>query len=204
MARKQHKDEYGTTYADTEYNYKGVEVDLVQDDIGAVMDMAIEGIRKYGGRPPCYEPTPKGLEQFKQETMNYFSHIKNVNMDENIEKKVVCDIEGWCTYCGITRMTLSVYYKQRGSDWKAFIDYVKELIAVVKKQNAMTYRTPPMIAVFDLVNNHSYHNSNEFHITAENVTDDTKRIGGRSIAQELEDNGLIWDESTGEFISVEG
>lgn len=202
MARNSNKDNKGVTYADTTYKYKDCEIDLVQDDVGAVLDMAIMGIQRYGGRPPVYEPTPQGLDKFKQETINYFSHVKAVNLDETMEKKVVCDIEGWCCYCGITRQTLSIYYRQRNNEWKAFIDYVKELIAMTKKQNAMTYRTPPMIAVFDLVNNHSYHNSNEFHITADTNTD-TKAISGRNIAQELEDNGLIWNESTGEFISVE-
>lgn len=203
MARKSNKDEYGTTYADTEYNYKGVEVDLVQDDVGAVLDMTIKSISTFGGRPPVYPPTKEGLEEFKQQTIAYFQHVKSVNLDETMEKKVVCDIEGWCCYCGITRQTLGTYYKQRGSDWKAFIDFVKENIAVVKKQNAMTYRTPPMIAVFDLVNNHSYHNSNEFHITAEQV-DTTAKIGTRNLAQELEDSGLVWNEETGEFEIQEG
>lgn len=201
MARKSNKDEYGTTYADYERNYEGVTVDLVQDDIGACLDMAINGIAKYGGRPPCYEPTNEGLEKFKQETIAYFTHVKNVNMDESMEKKVVCDIEGWCVYCGITRQTLGTYYKQRGSEWKSFIDYIKEIITAMKKQNAMTYRTPPMIAVFDLVNNHGYHNSNEFHIIPD--ANNTKGIGTRNLAQELEDSGLVWDESTGEFIDTE-
>lgn len=201
MARKSNKDEYGTTYADTQYNYKGVECDLVQDDVGAVLNMAIKGIKSYGGRPPVYPPTKDGLEQFKEQTIAYLEHVKSVNLDETMEKKVVCDIEGWCVFCGITRMTLSTYYKQRGTDWKTFIDYVKEIIAMTKKQNAMTYRTPPMIAVFDLVNNHSYHNSNEFHITAEQV--DNNKIGMKNISQQLEDSGLVWNEETGEFESVE-
>lgn len=204
MARKSNKDQYGTTYADYERGYDGVVTDLVQDDLGAVLNMGINGIKNFGGRPPCYEPTAKGLEEFKEKTIQYFEHVKAVNTDETMEKKVVCDIEGWCVFCGITRMTLSKYYNQRGSDWKYFIDYVKEIIATTKKQNAMTYRTPPMIAVFDLVNNHNYHNSNEFHITAEQVTDKANLIDGKPIAQALEDNGLIWDETTGEFIPMEG
>lgn len=202
MPRRDKKDEYGTTYADYERNYEGVQCDIVQDDVGAVLNMAINGIKNYGGRPPVYPPTKDGLEQFKEQTIAYLEHVKSVNLDETMEKKVVCDIEGWCVFCGITRMTLSTYYKQRGTDWKTFIDYVKEIIAMTKKQNAMTYRTPPMIAVFDLVNNHSYHNSNEFHITAEQV-DGNAKIGMKNIAQQLEDSGLVWNEETGEFESVE-
>lgn len=201
MARNTKRDEYGVTYADYERNY-GTDVDLVQDDLGAVLQMGIESIRRYGGKPPIYEPTQEGLERFKEQTIQYFEHVKLVNTDENIEKKVVCDIEGWCVFCGITRMTLSTYYNQRGKEWKAFIDFTKEIIATTKKQNAYTYRTPPMIAVFDLVNNHQYHNSNEFHITAD-TTDNSRLIDGKPIAQALEDNGLVWDENTGEFIPME-
>lgn len=204
MSRKNNKDEYGATYADTAYKYNGVpKVDLVQDDIGAVLDMGIEAIKRYGGRPPVYEPTMQGLEAFKQETIRYFNHVKTVNMDENMEKKVVCDIEGWCVFCGITRMTLCKYYRQRGSEWKNFIDYVKEIITTTKKQNAFTYRTPPMIAVFDLVNNSNYVNTNQVKITTDQAAEDVRTINGRDVSKELADNGLVWDDVTGEFVSAE-
>lgn len=84
-----------------------------------------------GGRPPVYEPTLDGLALFKQNTNDYFTYNTNMNPG-------VCNIDEWCVYCGITRQTLGTYYKQRDDSWKAFIDFVKGNIAVMRKQSVRT------------------------------------------------------------------
>ena len=53
-----------------------------------------------------------------------------------------------------------------------------------------------MLAVFDLCNNHSYLNTNQFIIKAENSAERQEE----KLLDSLEANALTWDEEKGEYI----
>lgn len=150
MARK--KDDKGVTLMDSyKYNY---ELDLENtNDLGAVIQLGIQGIQNYNiSNPPKYEDSPKGLQDFKEKVIEYLRYVEEINSNEDLEKKVVVDIEGMCGWCGISRQTFSKYAK-RGYGWSEFIEYIKTQILAFKKQLAFTNKTPPIFAIFDIINN---------------------------------------------------
>ena len=87
--------------------------------------------------------------------------------ESGIEKKVMVDIESWACFLGITRATIASYERTRGEYWQQFIAVVKNGIAAAKKEAAFHGQLQPMIAVFDLANNHNYKNTNEFKLEVE-------------------------------------
>ncbi|MDE7200877.1 MAG: DNA-packaging protein [Lachnospiraceae bacterium] len=161
----------------------------------AVLNMTIESLKQ--GRPPAYSDTEQGLEEFKQTTIDYFQYVKDTNANPDIEKMLVPDIEALCTFLGITRATLLTYEKQRGSSWQDFIKQTKNAIAACKKELAFHQQIPPVIAMFDLTNNHSYVNSSEFRI--EPISD---KVPERhlSLEEQIQQAGLVWNDEKGEYI----
>ena len=167
---------------------------LETDDMTAILDMAIEVSAARMGRPAEYPATAAGLENFIHKTIDYLEHVNAINANPDLESKLIPDIENWAMYLGITRQTVWVY-EQRGGDWGACISYYKNCIAAVKKQLAMNYKIPPVVALFDLTNNHAYVNSNEFKLTTGTPDEDK----GKKIADEVKAAGLVWNEDIGEF-----
>lgn len=182
----------------TEYKNKGKCAPLEKNDLTAILDMTITTSVQRLGRPSEYPNTKEGLQAFIDKTIDYFEYVKAVNENEELEQKLIPDIENWAVYLGITRQTIFTY-EHRTPEWHDVIANFKNAISACKKQLAMTYKIPPMVAVFDLVNNHGYVNSNEFKLTA-NVTNehDTNDIERQLIA-----NGLVWNEETQEFEPTE-
>lgn len=74
-------------------------------------------------------------------------------------------------YLGITRKTLNLYQKERGTDWKDAIDLVKNAIMSVKKELAFHQQIPTVYAIFDQVNNSDYRNVSEFKLVPETEND---------------------------------
>ena len=99
-------------------------------------------------------------------------------------------------FLGITRQTLNAY-ERRGGQWAECIQYAKNVIASLKKQLALNYKIPPMIFAFDFANNHSYVNTNEFRITAQNTIPIDE--GVNSLERRIVDAGLVWDETAHEW-----
>lgn len=161
----------------------------------AVLNMTIESLKQ--GRPPAYSDTEQGLEEFKQTTIDYFQYVKDTNANPDIEKMLVPDIEALCTFLGITRATLLTYEKQRGSSWQDFIKQTKNAIAACKKELAFHQQIPPVIAMFDLTNNHSYVNSSEFRI--EPISDKAPERH-LSLEEQIQQAGLVWNDEKGEYI----
>lgn len=146
------------------YKRKGYAPDLTDsDNVAAVTNILLETIKV--GRPAIYPETKQGLEEFKKATIAYLEHVQRIN-ESQIKKKVMVDIESWACYLGTTRATICSYERTRGEPWKQFIGLVKNGIAAVKKEVAFHGQIQPMIAVFDLANNHSYKNTSEFKIEA--------------------------------------
>ena len=161
----------------------------------AVLNMTIESLKM--GRPPAYPETEQGLEDFKRTTIDYFQYVKDTNANPNIDKKLVPDVEALCTFLGITRNTLLTYEKQRGGSWQDFIKQTKNAIAACKKELAFHQQIPPVVAMFDLTNNHSYVNTSEFKIEAISDKPQERQL---SIEEQVQQAGLVWDEEKGEFI----
>lgn len=144
------------------YKRQGYAPDLSDcGNILAVNDILLNTIKV--GRPASYEDSERGLAEFKENTISYLEHVQEINESE-ISKKVMVDIEGWTCHCGITRATLSNYENTRGQNWREFIAVVKNGIAASKKEAAFHGQLQPMIAVFDMANNHHYKNTSEFKI----------------------------------------
>ena len=138
----------------------------------AVLNMTIESLKI--GRPPAYPETEQGLEEFKCTTIDYFQYVKDTNANPDIDKKLVPDVEALCTFLEITRNTLLTYEKRRGGSWQDFIKQTKNAIAACKKELAFHQQIPPVVAMFDLTNNHSYVNTSEFKIEA--ISDKQQRV----------------------------
>ena len=137
----------------------------VNNTLEAVLNITIESLKT--GRPPTYADTEAGLAEFKENTIAYFQYVKDTNANPDIEKMLVPDIEAYCAFLSITRQTLLTYERQRGSSWQDFIKQTKNAIAACKKELAFHQQIPPVIAMFDLTNNHSYVNSSEFRLEVE-------------------------------------
>lgn len=163
----------------------------------AVLNMTIESLKM--GRPPAYPETEQGLEGFKRTTIDYFQYVKDTNANPDIGKKLVPDVEALCTFLGITRNTLLAYEKQRGSSWQDFIKQTKNAIAACKKELAFHQQIPPVVAMFDLTNNHSYVNTSEFKIEA---ISDKPQERNFSLEEQIQQAGLVWDDEKGEYIPM--
>ena len=169
------------------------------DDMSAILDMAIDVSTSRAGRPAEYPNTTAGIENFINKTIDYFEYVNSINANPELERKLIPDIENWAMYLGITRQTIWSY-QQRGKEWKDMIEYYKNIIAAIKKQLAMNYKIPPMVYVFDAVNNHNYLNSTEFKMTVNKPESERKD----NIDEQLKAAGLIWNEELQEFEPMEG
>ena len=147
------------------YN-KGECLTLDGDDLQAITTLAVTCLKEHKGVPAKYPNSPQGLDDFMQRSQSFFEYCNAINADLEPEKRIIPDIENWCLYLGIVRSTLHEYGK-RSETWRNAIDMVKTAIMSAKKQLAMRGKIPQMIAVFDWTNNHSYLNTSEFRLVAE-------------------------------------
>lgn len=176
---------------------KGTYLQAVGDDLEGVSNLIITSIKNLGGRPSEFPDTQQGLEMFRQKSIEFFEHVAAVNEKSGLERAIIPDIELWASWLGVTRQTIFNYESRRGTEWRETIQMIKNMIASYKKQMGLTYKVPPMILAFDFCNNHGYHNTSEFKITAEQGTaEDKQRI---AIDEELKQSGLRWNEDTQSF-----
>lgn len=192
------RDEKGVKYLD----YSGMkqasgnyELTTNMDDISALLDV---GIKAVGGKPAKYPATEEGLQAFRDGIVGFFQYIDQKNSELNgIEgtSRLVPDIEGMCTFLHISKPTFYAY-KERGGEWTSVAELATTTIAAIKKQLSFSYKIPPMLAVFDLCNNHSYLNTNQFIITAQNSAEKQEEV----MVDRLEENNLIWDAQKGEYV----
>ena len=85
------------------------------------------------GRPCEYPDTPEGLQNFINATLAYFQYCQKMNESEDLERKLIPDVEGWSAFIGISRNTLW-HYSQRGGEWSRIIEYYRGISTAVKKQ----------------------------------------------------------------------
>ena len=91
-----------------------------------------------------YANNKQGLEELIQETEEYFKQNEMVS------------VQGLCEHLGITRKTLRAWQLKRGETWYNTIDYYKNRILAIKKQNAYHGLIDYKTLHFDLVSNYDY------------------------------------------------
>lgn len=163
------------------------------NDLTAVLDMAVMSLKKHKCRAAKYEDTEQGLQTFIDRSIEFLEYVNRTNQDSNLDKKIIPDVEAWCVYLGITRMSLS-RYSHRSAKWSEVIEQIKSAIMAAKKQLALTYKIPPMIFVFDAVNNHGYVNSSEFKLKAEKSEADVL-LSADEIAERVAKRQQLIDEN---------
>lgn len=110
-----------------------------------------------------YPDDDAGFKAFCDTTVSFFENLEAANQNREIKQQLIPDIELWACYLGLSRQSVWIYEK-RGGRWAEYIRRVKDLIAAGKKQLALHGTIPSLLAVFDLVNNHGYQNTNEFKL----------------------------------------
>lgn len=179
--KREHRDKYDENGMRMQV-YNKADADLVpitgDDATAALIDM---GIKSLAGAPPKYANDSAGLKAFQQKTLDYFRYIQRVNSDMESEKKLMCDIESWAVFLGITRQCVFKYEK-RGGEWADFIGRTKELILTTKKVRAYSHQVPPIFAIFDMVNNHNYKNTNDIRVEA---VDNTSMLSATKTPDEI-------------------
>lgn len=135
-----------------------------------VYDIAIESMERHKTRPPVYSNDSEGLKLFIDNTLEYLKEIRERNAEAENSKRMrlIPSIEMWATYLGITRQTIHTYETTYNSDFKDFIQRFKNVIAMVKKELAENGKIPPVIHIFDFVNNHNYLNTNNVTVNQMN------------------------------------
>lgn len=95
----------------------------------------------------------ESIQDFIKMSEDYFNYLADC-----VEDKVflIPDIEGFCVFLGIDRQTLLLWERTRGATWLGAIQMIKNQIAAVKKQLALTGKIPPMVFAIDFNNNHDY------------------------------------------------
>lgn len=149
-----------------QYKKRGKALALEPGDLTAPLEFGLEVFRQHGGIPAKYPNSPEGLRLFREGVEGYFRYVQQLNDGVDEKKQLIPDIEGLALYLGISRVTLLNYEKVRDQEWTQTVRLAKDVIGAVKKQMLMRGKIPPLVGVFDLTNNHAYHNTNEFHLTA--------------------------------------
>lgn len=181
--------------------YKEISKDLKPEDSAAILDMICACYKNSGGRPAIYPNTIEGLEAFTENTKGYFSYLQSANNQLEERQQLIPDVEGWALYCGINRRTLE-RYRERGGQWEMAIDYARNSIAYAKKQLALKGKIPPVMAIFDLSNNHNYYNVSEYKLSMNNCDKAESDENDISLEQRCADMGLIWDSEKEEWVSA--
>ena len=120
----------------------------------------VEVVRHPGGRPPKY-PTP---ESFLNVIEEYFDYIDTIYSDTGVD--LIPDVEGFCSFAGISRDTLHDWQRSRGPEFSDIIIRLKNTIAGYKKQLAQKGKIPPIVFAMDMNNNHGYVQQNTVRIEA--------------------------------------
>lgn len=166
--------------------YKRFTPEPIETDstLDVVLSMAVDSLKS--GRPAAYPETEQGFNDFKAAVIDYFSFVKSSNANSEHDKKLICDTEGLCTFIGITRQTLLSYEKCRNEQWQTFIKQAKTAIVAIKKQLIFNQQIPPIIGIFDLVNNTDYYrNSSEFKLELEAKQQERTSISALDFSQRV-------------------
>lgn len=131
------------------------------DDIESVLTLAIETAE--GNKIHGYSNDDAGLSEFKRQSIDFLEFLREQN---NNGGSLTPTVESWCTYLGISRVTLMNYEHKRSESWREYISYMKNVLMACKTELASKGKIPPIVYVFDATNNGSqYYNTSEFKLT---------------------------------------
>ena len=178
--KKPKHDAFGGRYLNSYINYHPEKYGLPEeitpsesmDDLTVVLEMGLQSLKRGFQR---YPDTPEGLELLKSRASDYFRYITEANSREGTEVRVYPDIEGLSLFLGTTRKNLAEMERTRGQEWGDTIGLIKTTIVSAKKQLADNYKIPPVLAIFDQVNNFGYVNVSEYKLTTEAATTEQPR-----------------------------
>ena len=135
------------------------------DDLESLLTLAVQSAR---GNGICkYPHTSEGLALFEEKSIRFLEYIRAQNRiaDDEGKRRLVPSIEAWACYCGISRQTILEYQKQRSQDWRDFVIWMKNTIQGCKAQLAICGKVPPVVYIFDSVNNAGYVNTSEVKVS---------------------------------------
>ncbi|MDO4809939.1 MAG: hypothetical protein Q4A04_08275 [Eubacteriales bacterium] len=139
------------------------------DEVSVLLSLAKTSLRQKACK---YPDTETGLRDFMEKTESYFDYLDAVNMNAEDGKAILFpDIESWACYCGISRMTL-LSYGNRESDFGDFVVRTKDVIGGIKKTLGLRNKISTVLTVFDMCNNHSYANTNQFTINSNTAAEE--------------------------------
>ena len=95
----------------------------------------------------------KTVEEFTEVAEKYILYIKD-RAAEGV--RLVPDVEGFCSFAGISRETLNNWETARPGAYSDTIKRLKTSIAAFKKQLAFAGKIPPIVFATDMNNNHGY------------------------------------------------
>lgn len=137
-----------------------------------LMDSVIDSLGKQlhegkVGQPRKYETA----EEYILAAMAYFTYLKEANVNN---LNLIPDIEGFCSYLGISRDSMLDWERMRDPRYIQAIKEVKNHIANCKKQLALHGKIPPLVFATDFNNNHGYTQKQEVILTPNNPLGDAK------------------------------
>lgn len=183
--------------------YEHISKDLDPEDVQPINTMIHAALKNLGGRPATYPNTEEGLQAFITNSLAYFEYVENANgqIDDN-KRQLILDVDSYAVFVGVSMKTI-LEYQKRNEQWNRAINLFKDAIGASKKQLALHGLIPSVMAIFDLVNNHNYHSTNEFKLS---VNDNADKSTDRNddLETQIADAGLVWDSETKEFIPKEG
>lgn len=177
---------------------------LAKDDLQEIVNLSIQGIRRFRAGRPIYADSDEGLQAFLDDTAKYFEYLQEVNGSDDEgntdAKKLIPGIEGLCTFIGISRQTLMMY-ERRSQVWHEAIEYIRTVISGAKLQLAQRFKLPPVVLFFDLGNNAGYVSANSVRDTPMQ-TIEQKPLSNKALLESLPgavveqveqtpDNGII-------------
>lgn len=176
----------------------GFELPANMDDVSQALEIGIK--RLQGGRKAAFPATADGLKAFNEACVEYFEYLNEANQGRDDEKRFLLpDVEGLCSFIGISRQTLWSYETTRGADWVEEIRYIKTVMLSARKQLASYYKLAPTLEIFNMANNFDYKNVSEFKLTTE-VSQEQRQEA--LLEAKLDESGLIWDSKTGEYVPI--
>lgn len=149
------------------YKRKGECLKLEQNDLQGICQFAIESLQRHGGRNAIYGNTEAERQRFMNDCIDYFKCLYEGNAGKEQDQMLIPSVESLCLFLGISRTTL-FNYCNRSPEWKESVNMARNAIATARTELASHYKLPPLLHLFDMVNNHpQYFNTSQFVISAE-------------------------------------
>lgn len=110
------------------------------------------------------------VDDFRAVIIEYFDYIGDSN---DAGANLIPDVEGFCTFAGISRETLNDWQRSRPGEFSETIGDLKNAIASCKKQLALRGKIPPIVFATDFNNNHGYTQKQTVELQPVNPLGDT-------------------------------